>query len=198
VPEPRPAGQTIGRDKLAFTLDQRGIESLQRSRAQRQFTVPGDFFQRPLVTFRTARERFRGILQRSKIQMRRNFLHRRRNRGFLRVGDGHKDSLLDFLVALNDVILLGLQEFLQFIQVDVDGIGEAVEVVGQQIRVSEPDDRGPCGLRQGASVSEVGIGKMRVPVKVVVDGVVDSATIFISVAEVQRRDALSLPQTESG
>ena len=71
----------------------------------------------------------------------------------------------------------------------MDGVGQAGEIVGQQIGVGESHDRGPRGLRERASVAEVGIGEMGVPVEIVVDGVVDSAAVFVAIAEVQRSDA---------
>ena len=71
----------------------------------------------------------------------------------------------------------------------MDGVGEAGEIVRQQVGVGEPHDRGPGSLRESASVAEIGIGEMGVPVKIIVDGVVDSAAIFVAVAQVQRGDA---------
>ena len=68
----------------------------------------------------------------------------------------------------------------------MDGVGQAGEVVRQQVGVGEPHDRCADGLRERASVAEVGVGEMRVPVKIVVDGVIDSAAIFVAIAQVER------------
>ncbi len=121
--------------------------------------------------------------------MRRHFLDRRRNGSLLGIGRRRKDSLFDFFIALDDFVLLGLQELLQFVEVAMDGVGEIGELVGQQIGVGQPHHRGSGGLRERAPVAEVGIGEMRVPVEIVVDGVVDAAAIFVAIAQIQRSDA---------
>ena len=71
----------------------------------------------------------------------------------------------------------------------MDGVRKTGEVVRQQVGVGQPDHCRACGLRERASVGEVGIRKMCVPVEIVVDGVIDSAAIFAAIAEVERSDA---------
>src|SRR5258705_11023693 len=92
---------------------------------------------------------------------------RGRHGSFLGIGDRGKYSLVDLLVALDGLVLLGLPEFLQFIEITMDGVGQAGEVVRQEIRVSEPHQCCACSLRYRTSVAEIGIGKMGVPIKVV-------------------------------
>src|ERR1700732_2153988 len=114
---------------------------------------------------------------------------RRWDRGFLGVGDCGKDSLLNFLVALDRLVLFGLPELLQLIEVAMDGVPQGGEVVWQKVGVRQPYDRCPCRLRERASVAEIGIGEMCVPVKIVVDGVIDSAAVFVAVAQIERSNA---------
>src|ERR1700676_4330636 len=114
---------------------------------------------------------------------------RRWHRGSLGVGDCRKDSLLNFLVALDGFVLFGLPELLQFIEVAMDSICKPGEVVRHKVRVSEPYHRRTCRLRERASIAEIGIGEMGVPVKIVVDGVIDSAAVFVAVAQVERSNA---------
>ena len=60
---------------------------------------------------------------------------------------------------------------------------------GRNFRVGQSHQgRRANRLRHCAPVNKVGIGKMRVPVKIVVDRVINPAVIFAAIAEVQRRD----------
>src|SRR4029078_987060 len=97
-------------------------------------------------------QRIGRVLQGGEVQMRGHFQRRRWHGGFLGIGSRGKYSLLDFLVALDSLILLGLPELLQFIEVTMDGLCQAVEVVRQQVRVGESHDRRARSLREGASV----------------------------------------------
>src|ERR1700730_712693 len=129
------------------------------------------------------------VLKRREVQMRRDFLNGRMNRGFLGIDRRRKDSLFDFSIALDNFVSFRLQKLLQFIEVAMYGIGESSELVRQQLRIGESHHRSPRGLRECAPVAEVGIGKMCVPEKIVVDGVVDSAAIFVAIAQAERSDA---------
>ena len=77
----------------------------------------------------------------------------------------------------------------QFAGVDVEGIGERSKVVGQQVGLGHAQDQCAVGLRHGAAIGEGGVTKVRVPVEVVVDGVVDAAGVFSAIAHVERGDA---------
>ena len=62
----------------------------------------------------------------------------------------------------------------------------------QQVGVGKAHDQAAAGLRQGASVNEISIAEMGVPVKIVVDGVVDAAAVFSAETDVERGDAIML------
>ena len=67
----------------------------------------------------------------------------------------------------------------------MDGVGLIGELVGQDIRVGHAHHHDAGGLGERAAVDEVCVGKMRVPVEVVVDGVVlAAALVFAAVGEV--------------
>ncbi len=49
-----------------------------------------------------------------------------------------------------------------------------------------------AGLRQRAPIDKICVAEMRVPVKIIVDGVVDAAAIFAAETDIQRGDAIVL------
>ena len=99
-----------------------------------------------------------------------------------------KSAVFDQPVALQNLVALVLGQLLHLVHVAVDGVGEIVEVERQQLGIGQPHHGRAGGLRQRAAVDEVGIGKMRVPVEVVVDRMVDAAAVFAAEADVERGD----------
>ncbi len=97
-----------------------------------------------------------------------------------RVGGGCEDAFVNQAISLLDLLPLGLRQMLYLGQVGADGVGEIAELKRQQLRVRQPDYRRSRHLGQRPAVDEIGVGEMRVPVKVVVDGVVDAAILSFS------------------
>ena len=62
-------------------------------------------------------------------------------------------------------------------------------VVRQQIGVGYAHDGGASGLGESASIGEVPVGEVRVPVKVVIDGVILIAFVLSTKADIERRNA---------
>ena len=52
----------------------------------------------------------------------------------------------------------------------------------------------PPVLRERAAIDEVGVAEMRVPVEIVVDGMVDAAAVFAAEADIERGDAVVLEE----
>ena len=77
--------------------------------------------------------------------MRRNF-QPGGNCSLLRISRRREDSLLDFLVALDCLVLLAFQELLQFVEIALDGVGQAGELVRQQIGIGKSHDGCAHGL----------------------------------------------------
>ena len=65
-------------------------------------------------------------------------------------------------------------------------VGKVRELVGQEIGIGHSHDGGANRLRQGASIAEVSVGKMGVPIKIIVNGMVDSSAVFISEPQIKR------------
>ena len=61
------------------------------------------------------------------------------------------------------------------VDVPANGRREVVEIERQQLGVGQAHHRGARRLRQRAAIDEIGIGEVRVPVEVVVNGMVDAA-----------------------
>ena len=139
--------------------------------------------------FGAALQFLQAVAQWREVQKRRNVLYFRRYQRLFGVGDGGKNSLFYLLVALLDLVALRLPELVQLIDVFLDGVGEVGEVVGQQVRIGQAHHNSADGFRQRAAVAEIRVGEMRVPVKIVVDGVVNAATVLAAISQVQRRDA---------
>ena len=65
-------------------------------------------------------------------------------------------------------------------------VGKICELVGKQIGVGHSHDGGANRLCQGTPVAEVGVGKMRVPIKIIIDGMVNSSAVFITETHIKR------------
>jgi hypothetical protein len=134
-------------------------------------------------------ERRQSVFERREIQEGRLRLDRRRHGRLTRIGRGAENAFLDLLVALADFVAFGLPKLLHLVHVALHGVGEVGEIVGQQIGVGQAHHGRAGGLRQCAAVDEIGVGEVRVPVEIVVDGVIDAAAVFAAEAQVQRSDA---------
>ena len=84
---------------------------------------------------------------------------------------------------------LSASSFSRFFRVHLDRVGKIHEVERQHFSVRQSHYRCAHGLRQCASIDEIRIGKMRVPVKVVVDRVIDPLLILAAISQVDRGDA---------
>jgi hypothetical protein len=92
-------------------------------------------------------------------------LRRRRRQRFARIGCRREDAFFQFQIAFGDFVLLVFEQLLQFFHVTLDGFGLRVVLVGNQVGIRQPHDRGSSGLRQRAAVRKIGIDKLGVPGK---------------------------------
>ena len=107
-----------------------------------------------------------------------------------RIGRGREHAFIDFAIPFLDLRPLIGVEFLQIVDIAVHGLGEIAELEGQHVRIRQPHHRRAGGLRQRAAVDEIGVGEMRVPVEIVVNGMINAASAaFPAEAEIDRRDA---------
>src|SRR5581483_10660071 len=96
-----------------------------------------------------------------------------------------KQSLIEFAIALSDFVLLVFQQLLQVFRVFLYGVGKIGELKRQDLSIGKPHHRSSDGLRQRTSVNERCVGKMRVPVEIVVNRVVDAAMVLAIVGKIQ-------------
>ncbi len=71
----------------------------------------------------------------------------------------------------------------------MDRAAELREIIGKKIGIRQADHCSPGGLRKSAAVREICVGKMRVPVDIIINRVVDAPAILAAVAKVERGDA---------
>ena len=182
VPEPRPSRQSSWVREPAFALD--------------QLLVNGPYV-RVKAAFMLRRVRISLALLRKNVQC--VFQGERSSDAEgrvasteeLRLSRGSVGSLehplVDLQIPFFDLCALIGRKFLQFIDVTVNRVRKIGELEwASTLSVGQPDYGRARSLRKRASIDEIGIGKMRVPIEVVVDRVVDApTTTFTSEAEVQ-------------
>ena len=78
---------------------------------------------------------------------------------------------------------------LEPVDVGLHSIGKIGKVKGQQIRIRQAHHRRSGNLGERASVSEVGVVEVGVPIEVVVNGMVNPAAVLPAKSKVQDRDA---------
>ncbi len=174
--------------QFAFALDQLLVQSAQRlglAVAQSCLLVR----KRLPIVLCAASQRFCRILHRREVQMRRNFFSRWCDRGAPRIERCLEDAFVQFLVALANFFLLVRQQLLQILGVFLDRVREIHEIKGQDFGVGQAHHRGSDRLGQGAAVDEIIVGKMHVPVEVVVDRVIDALFVLASITQVESSDA---------
>src|SRR5437660_737821 len=116
----------------------------------------------------------------------RHIFPRRRDRRTSRVQRSLEDALFQLLIALANLFLLVGEQLLEILGVLLNGVGEVDEIERQDLRVGQTHHRRAYSLRQGSAVDEIEVGKMRVPVKIVVNGMVNSLLVLASIAQAQR------------
>ena len=121
--------------------------------------------------------------------MRRNLFPHRRDRWTPGIKCRLEHSFVQFQVALANLLLLVGQQLLKILRVHFDRVGEINEVEWQHLRIRQSQYRSSHSLRQRPSIDEVRVGEMCVPVKVVVNGVIDSLFVLAAIAQVQSGNA---------
>src|SRR5579859_6507103 len=130
-----------------------------------------------------------GVLHRGEVHVRRNSFDGRRDIGPMRVGGCREGSLLYFLIALRDLLLLVFQQSLQVGFIFCDGFGLRGVIEREQVGISNAKNQTSGSLGENAFVREVGIGKMGIPIEVVVDGMVLGAFVLAAVTDIKGGDS---------
>ena len=105
----------------------------------------------------------------------------------LRIGGSVKHAFLQFLIHFLLLVLLGLEKSFDLLQVTSDRIGGIAEAEWNQIGVGHAHHCRSSELGKCAAIDELRIGKMRVPIKVIIDRVINASATFTTEAQVQRR-----------
>ncbi len=121
--------------------------------------------------------------------MRRRVLSGRRHGPLPWIGGRGEHPFIQFAIALRRLLLLVLQQLLDLLGVAPHRLGEARELVREDLGIGEPEHRGADRLREGTSVHERGVVEPRVPGEVIVNRVIDAPTVLAAVAQIQRSDA---------
>src|SRR2546426_2964869 len=127
--------------------------------------------------------------------MRWNGFHRRRNQRTLRVVGGLEYTVFNLAVAFTYVVLHFLRKSFQFLQVGLHGVCKILELERKQIRIRQAHYGGAASRRERTAVDEIRVAEMRVPVEIVVNGMVDAAVVFPAETDIERRHAVVLQKS---
>ncbi len=97
--------------------------------------------------------------------------------------------IVDLAIAFQDSDPLGLSQTNRLHPGTSDGFGEIAELEGQDTPRRPTAARPSDGLSERASVDEVRVGEMRVPVEIVIDGMINTAVVLAAKAHIEGRDA---------
>ena len=84
---------------------------------------------------------------------------------------------------------------MQATDVGLHGVGEIGKIEGQQVGVGEAHHGRAGDLGKRAAVGKVGVAEVRVPVKIVVDRVIDATVVFAAEAEIQHGNTEKILET---
>src|SRR5207248_4779090 len=99
---------------------------------------------------------------------------------------------LDLAVTLGDLGRAAIAELLQLGHISLRGLGEIAECERKEVRVGKAHDGLPSRLRERATIDERRVAEVGVPINVVIDRVIDPASILAAITKIQRRDASML------
>jgi len=136
-----------------------------------------------------ARYAVHGIFQWRKIKKRRNLLLLWRDVRFLRIGARGKRAFRNLQVALFHFFALLHREFFQLADVHLQRIREVRKIEWQQVRIRQAHGGDAASLRERAAVRKIRVSKVRVPVKIIVSRMIDSAAALPAKPDIQRSDA---------
>ena len=186
VLEPGPPREALRREEDPLAPDEQRVDARETSGGIARPCTRGP---RLRVALGAPLERRHRVVERREVEVGRDVFLRRRDGRTPRVVRRPEDAVVDLAVALGDLLLLPLDDLLQVLQVLPGRVGEGGELEGQELGVRQAQDGEADRLRERPAVDEVGVGEVRVPGEVVVDGVVDAAVVLAAEAEVQAGDA---------
>ena len=190
--EPRPVRQPFRVREPPFAFDQQLVHFHQRTRRHCRTALGTQLLQSLVIFRRAAIQRIHRIFQRSKIQMRRNSFRRRRDERPPRIVRRLGHALFNLPVALANLVLGLLRQRLQLLEIHLHCVRKIAELKRQQIRIRQTHHRRGSRLRQRAAIHKIRVAEMRVPIKIVVNRMVDAAAVLAAKTKVQRSHAIVL------
>ena len=122
------------------------------------------------------------IVERRKVEERRYLQRERCDHGVPRVIGEPIGVRFQGGLAIGSFSALCFKQSFQFARVNVERVRQGCEIIGQQVGLGHAQYQGAVRLCQSAPISEGGVTKVRVPVEIVVDGVVDAAVVLSVIA----------------
>ncbi len=129
------------------------------------------------------------VEQRREVQLRRGTLSLWRTDGFARIAREFEDAFFDLPIAFRYLLRSLVAQRLEIFHVSLDGFCEIRERERKQIRVRQTQHRDAGRLCERATVDKGRVAEMCVPVKVVVDRMIDTALILSAVSQIERCNA---------
>ncbi len=121
--EPRAIGKALGIGESAFTVDEHLVDRREGGGRECGAAIGVGLFESFSIFPSAAIDGIQGVFHRSEIQVRGDGFDGRRNQRLLWIIGGLKNSFLDFLVALLDVVLHFLRKSFQLLQVGLHRVG---------------------------------------------------------------------------
>ena len=190
--EPGAIGKALGGREFALTIDEQFVDFGERRGPEHCSAARIGPLNCLAILLRAAREHIHGVLEGREIQVRRNRFGGRRHKRLLGVIGGHENAFLDFLVAFTNVVLHLLRKSFQLLQVGLYGVRKVAELERKQIRVRQAHHGRAAGLGEGAAIHEIRVAKVREPIEIIVNGVVDAAAIFTTEPDIEGGHAVVL------
>ena len=81
------------------------------------------------------------------------------------------------------------RQLFHFVDVAPDRIGEVREIQREQFCICQPQYCGSGELGQRPAIDEIRVGEMRVPIEIVIDGVINTAFVFAAETQVDACNA---------
>ena len=105
-----------------------------------------------------------------------------------------EDAFIQLLIHFLLFVLFGLKEGFEFLHVASDRVRGIAEAERNQVSISHAHDCGTRELSEGATIDKFCVSKVRIPIEVVVDGVINTASTTLSAKSEIQSDYSSMAE----
>ena len=109
--------------------------------------------------------------------------------GAARVVRRQEYAVVDLAIALENVASAAVAKLIQLLRIPARRLRKIGECERKDVGVHQSHHRNAERLCKGTTIDEAGVAEMGVPVKIVVDRMIDASLVFAPKTEVERRDA---------